>query len=238
MTYILFFLLLGLATVLIVDTKRLQKQNNNYAITRQRLKEAEMRSQEAERQCEELSSRLQKQNNDYAITQQRLQEAEMRSQEAERQYEELISKTNNIEDIDKQITVTRDQPRQINEQAKVEEQELSEKISVLRELEAQEKEHHKRKKIEEQKLSEKILVLTTKLEELKVQEEKYKKRIIELQRQENQYQEQQIIFECMREEEKALRELEKARQDAQQEEDLYQEALEVARKEIESQADK
>ena len=42
----------------------------------------------------------------------------------------------------------------------------------------------------------------------------------------------------MREEKKALSELEKARQDAQQEEDLYQEALEVARKEIESQADK
>ena len=128
MTYLIFFLLLGLATVLIVDTKRLQKQNNNYAITRQRLQEAERRSQEAERQCKELSSRLQKQHNDYAIARQRLKEAERRSQEAERKYEELISKTNNIEDIDKQITVTRDQPRQINEQAKVEEQELSEKI--------------------------------------------------------------------------------------------------------------
>ena len=55
--------------------------------------------------------------------------------------------------------------------------------------------------------------------------------------QERKYQEQEeqrIIREQMREEEKALRELEKARQDAEREEHRYQEALEKARRDVES----
>ena len=59
--------------------------------------------------------------------------------------------------------------------------------------------------------------------------------------QEKKYQEQEeqrIIREQIREEEKALRELEKARQDAEKEERRYQEALEKARKEVESSSGK
>ncbi len=55
--------------------------------------------------------------------------------------------------------------------------------------------------------------------------------------QEKKYQEQEeqrIIREQMREEEKALRELEKTRQDAEREERRYQEALEKARRDVES----
>ena len=55
--------------------------------------------------------------------------------------------------------------------------------------------------------------------------------------QEKKYQEQEeqrIIREQMREEEKALRELEKARQDAEREEHRYQEALEKARRDVAS----
>jgi Domain of unknown function (DUF4041)/T5orf172 domain len=55
--------------------------------------------------------------------------------------------------------------------------------------------------------------------------------------QEKKYQEQEeqrIIREQMREEEKALRELEKAKQDAEREERRYQEALEKARRDLET----
>jgi len=59
--------------------------------------------------------------------------------------------------------------------------------------------------------------------------------------QEKKYQEQEeqrIIREQMREEEKALRELEKARQDAEREERRYQEALKKARRDVESSTGK
>jgi hypothetical protein len=57
MTYLLFFLLIGLATALALVIKQLQQRKNDYAIAQQRLKESDKRLQEADRKYGGLISR-------------------------------------------------------------------------------------------------------------------------------------------------------------------------------------
>jgi DNA repair exonuclease SbcCD ATPase subunit len=57
MTYLLFLLSIGLATALALVIKQLQQRKNDYAITQQRLKEADNRLQEADRKYGGLISR-------------------------------------------------------------------------------------------------------------------------------------------------------------------------------------
>jgi hypothetical protein len=57
MTYLLFFLSIGLATTLALIIKQLQQQKNDHAVDQQRLKEADRRLQEADRKYGGLISR-------------------------------------------------------------------------------------------------------------------------------------------------------------------------------------
>ncbi|NJK99666.1 MAG: hypothetical protein HC910_03535 [Spirulinaceae cyanobacterium SM2_1_0] len=50
MTYLLFLLSIGLATALALVVKRLQQRKNDYAIAQEKLKEADKRLQEADRE--------------------------------------------------------------------------------------------------------------------------------------------------------------------------------------------
>lgn len=98
MTYLLFLLSIGLATALALVIKQLQQRKN-----------------------------------DYAISQQRLKEADKRLQEADWKYGGLISREDTARQLDTQITVLTDRLKQLDKQAKAEEQELSTKILALKE---------------------------------------------------------------------------------------------------------
>jgi len=68
---------------------------------------------------------LQQRKNDYAIVQQRLKEAD-------RKYGGLISREDTARELDTKITVLTDRLKQLDKQARAEEQELSAKVLVLR----------------------------------------------------------------------------------------------------------
>ena len=97
MTYLLFFLSVGLATTLALISKKLQQQNKDRKVDRQRLKESDHRLQEANRK-----------------------------------YGGLISREDTTRQLDIQIISLKEQIKQLNQQAQSDEQELSVKISLLR----------------------------------------------------------------------------------------------------------
>jgi DNA repair exonuclease SbcCD ATPase subunit len=74
---------------------------------------------------------LQERKKNHAVDQQKLKEADKRLQEADRKYGGLISREDTARELDTQITVLTNRLKQLEKQAKAEEQELSAKISVL-----------------------------------------------------------------------------------------------------------
>ncbi|MEB3309724.1 MAG: DUF4041 domain-containing protein [Snowella sp.] len=289
MTYFLFLLLIVLTTVLALLFKQFQDHKKKYVIAQQKLKEADQK------------------------------------------YGGLISREETVRQLDTQITVLTDRLKQLDKQARADEQELSSKISRLREklqgleereiveafgfyeskyyfqdaeeykqrldkIRAQQKQMIKEKKAavchtewsvggsakEGKKMTDNFLklvlrafngecdasVVKVKYNNIQTMENRIRKTYEDLNKlsqtthceitsryldlkiqelcltheyQEKKYQEQEeqrIIREQMREEEKALRELEKARQDAEKEERRYQEALKKARRDVESSTGK
>lgn len=114
MTYILFFLSLGLSTSLILSFQRLQKIKNENLITQQHLQEADKRA-----------------NENFIKTQQRLQEANKRVRETEQKYGEIISREDKIKALDFEISDLTHRLQQLNAHSEERKREVSLEISSL-----------------------------------------------------------------------------------------------------------
>lgn len=97
MTYLLFFLSIGLTTALALAIQKLQHRKNEHAISQQKLKEADRRLQEADQK-----------------------------------YGGLISREDAARELGTQVDALTDQLKQLNDQVKAEEKELSTRISLLK----------------------------------------------------------------------------------------------------------
>ena len=297
MTYFLFFLSIGLATALALTYKKLQQQNGERKVDRQKLEELNRNLKSDRERLDNLNKK----------------------------YGGIISREDTIGQLDIQISSLKEQIKQLNQQAQYKEQDLSTKISLLRqqlqgleeleffesfgfydskydfqesvtykqrldEIRAQQKQMIKDKKAavylterfvgsnakESKKMTDSFVklvlrafngecdasVMKVKYNNIQTTEKRIRKTYEDLNKisqicditpsylnlklqeiwltheyQEKKYQEQEeqrIIREQMREEEKALSELKKIKEDAEREERRYQDALIKARLEVES----
>ncbi|HEY9826061.1 MAG TPA: DUF4041 domain-containing protein [Stenomitos sp.] len=291
MTYLLFFLSIGLATALALVIKQMQKQKNDYTIAQERLKEIDKQLKATNQKYGGLISREDTErelDTKITILADRLKQLDKQSQLEE---QELSAK----------ISVLKAKLQRLEEQEIVEAfgfyeskydfQEAEEYKQRLDKIRAQQKQMIKDKQAavchtewsvggsakEGKKMTNNFLklvlrafngecdacVVKVKYNNIQTMENRIRKAYDDLNKlsetthceitsryldlklqelwltheyQERKYQEQEeqrIIREQMREEEKALRELEKVRQDAEKEERRYQEALEKARKDVE-----
>ncbi len=139
MTYLLFFLSIGLATALTLVSKNLQQQNRDRKVDRQRLEESdrELISREdttrqldikiisLEEQIKQLNQQAQSDEIDRKVDRQKLEESD-------KKYGGLISREDTSRQLDIQIISLEKQIKQLNQQAQSDEQELSTKILLLR----------------------------------------------------------------------------------------------------------
>ena len=155
MTYLLFFLSIGLATALALVSKKLQQQNKDRKVDRQRLEESDNRLQEVNKkyggliskddtareldiQIIFLEERLQQIKNQSQSEEQELSAKTLllrqRFQELEKREKDRLEQLNHQaqRELDTQIIILKDRLKQINKQAQSDEQELSVKISSLR----------------------------------------------------------------------------------------------------------
>jgi hypothetical protein len=137
MTYLLFFLSIGLATALALVSKKLQQQNRNRKVDRQRMEELNRRYAEPisredairqldiqiislKEQIKQISQQVQSDEQELSTKLSLLRE------DATRQLDiEIIGLKEQIKQLNQQI-------KQLNQQAQSDEQELSTKISLLR----------------------------------------------------------------------------------------------------------
>ena len=143
MTYLLFFLSIGLATALALVSKKLQQQNRDRKVDRQRLEESDRKYGELisredttrqldiqiislKEQINQLNQQAQSDERDRKVDRQRLEESD-------RKYGELISREEDTtRQLDIQVISLKEQIKQLNQQAQSDEQELSTKILLLR----------------------------------------------------------------------------------------------------------
>jgi Domain of unknown function (DUF4041)/T5orf172 domain len=142
MTYLLFFLSIGLATALALVSKKLQQQNRDRKVDRQRLEESDRKCRELisredttrqldiqiislKEQIKQLNQQAQSDERDRQVDRQRLEESD-------RKYGGLISREDTTRQLDIQIISLKEQITQLTQQAQSDEQELSVKISLLR----------------------------------------------------------------------------------------------------------
>jgi DNA repair exonuclease SbcCD ATPase subunit len=139
MTYLLFFLSIGLATALALVSKKLQQQNKDRKVDRQRLEESDRKYGELisrkekldiqiislKEQITQLNQQAQSDERDRKVDRQRLEDSD-------RKYGGLISREDTTRQLDIQIISLKEQITQLNQQAQSDEQELSTKILLLR----------------------------------------------------------------------------------------------------------
>lgn len=283
MTYLLFFLSVGLATALVLAYQQLQKRKNESVIAQQRLKEADRKYGgliSREDMARELDSKITALRDDLK---QLDRQAEKRKRDLSIEISSLESRLKALEEQDFLEDFG-------FYESKYDFQEAEEYKQNLDRIRAQQKNMIKAKKAavchtewrvsgsakKGKKMTNDFLklvlrafngecdtaIMKVKYNNIKVMENRIKKVYDDLNKlsettlceitpdflelklkelwltheyQEKKYQEkeeQRLIREKMREEERALRELEKAKQDAEKEERRYQEALEKARKEV------
>ncbi|MBE9196204.1 DUF4041 domain-containing protein [Synechocystis sp. LEGE 06083] len=292
MTYLFFFISIGLATLLALVIKQLQQQKKDYLIYQEKVKEADRQLQESERKYGGLISRentARELDKKITVLTNQLKQLDKQAQAEEQELfvkiSELRTKLQRLEeqeiveafgfyeskynfeeadDYKQRLDKIRAQQKEMikNKQAAVCNTEWSvggsvkegkkmtnnflklvlrafngecdASVAKVKYSNVQTMENRIRKAYEDlNKLSQTTHCnITSRFLDLKLQE-----LWLTHEYQEKKYQEQEeqrIIREQMREEEKALRELEKAKQDAEREESRYQEALEKARRDIES----